>query len=327
MFRAPWQKWSPIKDLPTNWESWMTPEFNLVRDEWLNFRKSAPKEKLALALARVNRHHGLETGQLEGLYTVPRGLTEMIIDYGVETVNLSHIDTQKEISTEKAKGLIKDQTDIVQLLLDMVRSGEPLTIFDLRSMHALLTENQDLASGLAPTGERVGIPLLKGQFKIRPNNPRRPDGLRHEYCPPEFVIDELERLLAWHETHKTQGIDPVTEAAWFHHRFVQIHPFQDGNGRMGRTLANYMLLEADLPPLVIPISERDSYIDALERAEAGDLADLVYFFQDRIMREMRALVRLESRLDHAATIEIPNGGPERGNTEAFLGWLTDSALK
>ena len=61
----------------------------------------------------------------------------------------------------------------------------------------------------------------------------------------------MERLLALHEGHRDRHLAPEVEAAWLHHEFVRIHPFQDGNGRMPRLLMAFAYAKAgEFPPLI-----------------------------------------------------------------------------
>ena len=74
---------------------------------------------------------------------------------------------------------------------------------------------------------------------------------------------------------------PEVEAAWLHHRFAQMHPFEDGNGRVARALTVAVFLRGDYLVLVIRDEEhRDPYLDALEAADDGDLEALVDLFAD-----------------------------------------------
>ncbi len=68
------------------------------------------------------------------------------------------------------------------------------------------------------------------------------------------------------------------QAAWLHHRFTQIHPFQDGNGRVARALASLIFLRAGWFPLVINRDIREEYIRALEHADQGELQSLIGLF-------------------------------------------------
>ncbi len=127
----------------------------------------------------------------------------------------------------------------------------------------------------------------------QPNNPKRPDGSVHEYCPPEFVQEELERLLDWRRNHeeRLRGA-PEVLGAWLHHRFTQIHPFQDGNGRVARALTAAVFLKADYLVLVIRDQEhRERYFDALESADRGDLRPLVDLFADVQKADLNDAIR------------------------------------
>jgi len=88
----------------------------------------------------------------------------------------------------------------------------------------------------------------------------------------------MDRLLAMHLEHAARGVPPEVEGAWLHHRFVQIHPFQDGNGRVARALATLVMIRAGWFPQVVTDAGRAEYIGALEVADEGDLQPLVRLF-------------------------------------------------
>ena len=89
---------------------------------------------------------------------------------------------------------------------------------------------------------------------------------------------EMDRLIELHREHSK--VAPEVEAAWLHHRFTQIHPFQDGNGRVARCLATLVFIRAGYFPLVIrdTAEERTRYLDASEAADRGDVQSLVSAF-------------------------------------------------
>lgn len=102
--------------------------------------------------------------------------------------------------------------------------------------------------------------------------------MTYEYCPPEHVASEMDQLIDMHRRHIADNIPSDVAAAWLHHRFTQIHPFQDGNGRVARAIASHALIKDGLFPLVITRDDRVAYLDALETADGGDLAPLVELF-------------------------------------------------
>jgi hypothetical protein len=90
----------------------------------------------------------------------------------------------------------------------------------------------------------------------------------------------MDRLVAIHLEHFQMGVPTQMEAAWLHHRFTQIHPFQDGNGRVARALASLIFIRQGWFPLVVHRDLFDEYIDALEQADADDLSALISLFSN-----------------------------------------------
>jgi hypothetical protein len=86
----------------------------------------------------------------------------------------------------------------------------------------------------------------------------------------------MDNLLSWLSIYAEY--DPIIVASWLHHRFTQIHPYQDGNGRVARALTTMILLRADLLPLVVDRDLRVEYVGALEAADMGSLAELATIF-------------------------------------------------
>ena len=64
-----------------------------------------------------------------------------------------------------------------------------------------------------------------------------------------------------HELH------PIELAALLHYRFIRIHPFEDGNGRVARLLVNYILLKHEFPMIIVPSKEKKEYLDALNKCD------------------------------------------------------------
>jgi prophage maintenance system killer protein/uncharacterized Zn finger protein (UPF0148 family) len=124
----------------------------------------------------------------------------------------------------------------------------------------------------------------------------RPNGSIHEYAPPEQVTSEMDKLIAWHLEHQTQDVSPEIEAAWLHHRFTQIHPFQDGNGRVARLLASLVFIKAGWFPLILTRDDRSNYISALEEADRGSLTHLVELFTNRQKRAFIHSLGLSERI-------------------------------
>jgi len=105
-------------------------------------------------------------------------------------------------------------------------------------------------------------------------------GKRIKLTPPEKVSQEMAVLLDWYETH-IEDTHPLQVAAQFHGKFERIHPFEDGNGRVGRFLANILLVNNNYPPLIIRKSQRESYLKCLEDFDRGHAQNLERYFLNK----------------------------------------------
>jgi Fic family protein len=108
--------------------------------------------------------------------------------------------------------------------------------------------------------------------------------------PPAIVVEEeLNGLLDWYNKNK-KAMHPVELAGIFHHKYLQIHPFKDGNGRVARELLNFILERNDYPPIVIPVKRRQEYMEFLEKADNGDVIPLLEFFSLCIIEDYVKIV-------------------------------------
>lgn len=251
---------------------------------------------LDIWLRERKRAFAIETGEVESLYLLRRGVTEQLIAEGFEGVRGAH-SVIGNLADDTLRGLLEDQEGTLEAVFDMATNRTPLGHHVFKSLHQILTRHQESAVGIhGLTGERIQIPLLRGDYKVRPNNPRRVDGFVHEYSPPEQVRSELDRLLDFHRSHRALGLPTEVEAAWLHHEFVRIHPLQDGNGRMSRLLMAYVFVRnGEFPPL-ITTEGREDYIAMLEIADEGDLRPFIAHLADLSQRTTRRAVTLADQI-------------------------------
>jgi Fic family protein len=270
-------KWDFIRDYEIPPDALAKPELLSLAEVWAEQRQVLEEsEGLQTFNERLHREWAIETGLLERIYTLDRGVTQMLIERGIDAALIP--DGGGAQDPNRVVAIIRDHEAAIEGLFSFVRGERKLTPSYIKELHAQLTRNQPSVTAIDSLGNVIEVDLVRGDFKRQPNNPRRPDGGLHEYCPPEQVAGEIERLIQQHESH--QGVSPEVEAAWLHHRFTQIHPFQDGNGRVARCLATLVFLRAGWFPLVIRDirQERARYLDALEEADHGELSALVGVF-------------------------------------------------
>jgi len=107
-----------------------------------------------------------------------------------------------------------------------------------------------------------------GMYKTRPNSVITPTGELFDYAPPEETPALMSDLIRWHNEEEQKSILPPVElAALFHYRYIRIHPFEDGNGRIARLLMNYILLRHNYPMIVIRTDDRANYLRVLHQCD------------------------------------------------------------
>lgn len=179
---------------------------------------------------------------------------------------------------------IKNQKDCFQYLVDRIINKEEITISFILELHRQLMKGcyDDTRYG---KGERPGA------FK------------KHDYVTgdgvgtaPEEVEAELQELLD--EVKDAEGKDVMTIAAYLHLRFEEIHPFADGNGRVGRTLLNYYLMTHDFPPLILYSEDKKTYYLSLAVYDkTGEIKGFIEFLKEQMVKTWEKKKRVPVNLN------------------------------
>lgn len=173
---------------------------------------------------------------------------------------------------------IRGHDDLITFLEFFIQRKERLTEAAIREMHRILLKEPYETDAITADGRIVKKKVNLGEYKREPNGVRMGSGQIHQYTLPEDVSSEMAKLIDWYRQQEASGDShPVLFAALFHHRFVSIHPFDDGNGRMARILMNLILMRSGFPPVVIKLQDRESYVAALRRADANEPDAIVSF--------------------------------------------------
>lgn len=256
---------------------------------------------------QLSREWAIETGIIENLYDIERGVTQTLIEQGFQSELLAHGSTNKP--RDYVIRLLNDQKEALEGVFAFVKSDRSLTTSYVKELHAALLRNQHTTEGIDGHGNVVEVPLIRGAWKTQPNHPER-NGITYYYCPPEQVDSEMDRLIEMHEAHVRRGVSAEVQAAWLHHRFAQIHPFQDGNGRVARAIASLVLVKDGLFPLVVRRDDRARYVGALEAADRGDLKPFVELITklqtDRFLKATKISEELRREDDVRAALDDLN---------------------
>lgn len=292
-------RWRPLEG-PSDPGALEVPELRAFQELWRRERERLRDHGAIKAFnERMARWWAIETGIIERLYDVSEGVTLQLIEHGFEASLIPH--GEANLPAEELVAILRDHRESLDAVMDVVGGTRTLTVGWIKELHALLTRHQPTSDAMTPDGRWVKVPLRRGEWKLQPNNPLTADGTLHEYCPPEQVGSEMDQLLAIHASLPEM---PEVRAAWLHHAFTQIHPFQDGNGRVARAIASLDFIRAGLFPMLVRRNERDRYIDALRAADSGDLSELVRFCADaQVGLLRRAISEAEGVVDARAGLQ------------------------
>jgi Fic family protein len=187
---------------------------------------------------------------------------------------------------------IKGHDDLIMFLELFIRRKETLTEAAIREMHKILLKEPYETDAVTTDGRIVKKKVQLGAYKTEPNFVRMKSGEVHQYIQPADVPSKMAGLVEWHRQQDAKNdLHPLLHAAVFHHQFASIHPFDDGNGRMARILTNLILMRAGFPPMVIKIQNREPYIAALRRADAGENEGLVLFIGQTLVEAEELYLR------------------------------------
>jgi Fic family protein len=166
---------------------------------------------------------------------------------------------------------VQNHVEAIEWLKAVVKRARPISESLIKELHALLLHGIDFI-WIGPRDNRMRKPIYPGMYKTEPNNVLTLNGEIHKYCPPEHVPERMEKLV---KLIQAEECHPVQLAAIAHYELVAIHPFADGNGRVGRLLMNLILMRHDYPPAVIQNETKEAYYRALMLADNGDLEPFI----------------------------------------------------
>jgi Fic family protein len=143
-----------------------------------------------------------------------------------------------------------DHYDAIRYVRDLGRHSAPLTETDVRNLHSLVVQRSrpDIAGRYADLNRYV-----------------RTETGRHVFPSPARIPPLMGDFAAW----LRQAPDTPGTAFTAHRRLVDIHPFNDGNGRTARLLMSLVLIRGGYPPVAVRPEDRLAYIQALQEAQAG----------------------------------------------------------
>lgn len=214
--------------------------------------------KQYLLSQRFTVDYNFNSNHIEG-NTLTYGQTELLLLFGKVVGEGDLKDYNDMKASQVGMAMMQEEANLKE---------QPLTQNFIRQLHkTLLREDYVLYRNL-PGGLTTSFVIHAGQYKTRPNSVITRYGDRFEYATPEETPALMADLVDWYnEAEKSGQFSPVELAALFHYRYIRIHPFEDGNGRIARLMVNYILGRHGWPMIVVRTRDKKNYLEALHQAD------------------------------------------------------------
>jgi Fic family protein len=224
----------------------------------LNSLRPIEPERMKVIYNKFKLDSNFYTNHFEG-NTLTIGETKQLILFG-----LNASIAKKVRHVEEMRGHI-EAFDSLGFLTDRILTEDnlPLELNQslIKNLHKLIFV-QDEIIHKSENGIDTITTLPAGNYKIHPNSVMTSSGTLFEYAEPTQVPSLMSDLLDWYNSNRSK-LNPVVLASIFHYKFIRIHPFGDGNGRMARLLMNLILQSAGYALIIVKSDQqsRDEYLE------------------------------------------------------------------
>ena len=226
-------------------------------DAWQAVQPLSERDRNRLS-RRFTVDFNYNSNHIEG-NTLTYGQTELLLLFGKVIGEAEVRDVHEMTASNVGLKMMGEEAAMKEM---------PLSQHFIRMLHkTLLREDYTVYRNL-PGGQQTSCVIHAGQYKTRPNSVITRYGDRFDYASPEETPSLMTDLVDWYnEEEKLGKLSPVELAALFHYRYIRIHPFEDGNGRIARLMVNFILSRHNYPMIVVRSRKKQEYLEALHQAD------------------------------------------------------------
>lgn len=224
---------------------------------WQSIQPLSDKDRERLS-RRFTVDFNYNSNHIEG-NTLTYGQTEILLLFGKVIGEADVRDVEEMTASNVGLRMMTEEAAVKDI---------PLTQNFIRTLHKTLLRDDYTVYRNLPGGVQTNYIIHARQYKTRPNSVITRYGDRFEYASPEETPGLMADLVDWFNTAEREGkSSPVELAALFHYRYIRIHPFEDGNGRIARLMVNYILTRHNYPMIVVRSRKKSEYLEALHQAD------------------------------------------------------------
>jgi Fic family protein len=253
------------KSVPTNTELF----YDVLREKELALLpKKNPYTDSSLLLAH---YHKIERARINWKYFTAQlrdtKYQKLMNQFAISFIYESNAIEGSRLSQREVEAIVRNQYIKKSLPRHEVREAEnAVKAFAMIQSSDFSLTQKSLKQLHETVVEGLNIPLGFKRQNIVVNNKQTTD--------PREVRAELKKLLMWYKGSK-HTVHPLERALIFHNRFEHIHPFTDGNGRIGRLILNWMLLKDGYGVILFRNRNRTAYFGALDKGDEGRYRNLL----------------------------------------------------
>ncbi len=234
-------------------------DINRLYEEWKNLQPLTPENRKRLD-TKFMLEFNYNSNHLEG-NTLTYGQTELLLMFGETSGNATLRDYEEMKAHNVGLEMIKQEA---------ADKERPLSETFIRQLNKTILVENYWKNATTPTGEPTRVEIKAGEYKTRPNSVITATGETFEYATPEETPALMKDLIAWYNQEEAKSeLSPLELAALLHYRYIRIHPFEDGNGRIARLLVNYVLLRHNCPMVVIRSKDKENYLRVLHQCDVA----------------------------------------------------------
>ena len=224
---------------------------------WQEIQPLSEKDRERLS-RRFTIDYNYNSNHIEG-NTLTYGQTEILLLFGKIVGEATLRDVQEMTASNVGLKMMAEEAKLREMRL---------TQHFIRTLHQTLLREDYTVYRTLPGGVQTSYTIHAGQYKTRPNSVITRYGDRFDYASPEETPALMTDLINWYNAEEEAGkLTPIELAALFHYRYIRIHPFEDGNGRIARLMVNYILTRHNLPMIVVRSRLKQAYLEALHQAD------------------------------------------------------------
>ena len=240
-------------------------------------------EHMNRIMQKLHLEWNFNSNSMEG-NTLTMTETRQLLYYGITTKGKplkDHIEMRgHDQALKKLEGLIHKEFKLTESLI--------------KEFHVMILE------GSVSLQEKE-VEINPGHWKKSWNYLYTPTGKQIYFADPKDVPDLMSELINWtnnqlyqeelnRHSKKKYDLHPLLVASLFHKRFIDIHPFGDGNGRMARILSNLILMQAGFMPAIVPLKTKDNYYNALNASSKEDINPLLEHIGENLIKSMELAI-------------------------------------